>query len=74
MVAKQIWVSPSDDGWKVHSAGANRAAGIFETKAEALDRGREIAINKDAELLVQNFDGTIGMRNSYGKDFFPPKG
>ncbi len=74
MVAKQIWVSPSDDGWKVHSAGANRAAGIFETKAEALDRGREIAINKEAELLVQKLDGTIGMRNSYGKDSFPPKG
>jgi Uncharacterized protein conserved in bacteria (DUF2188) len=74
MTAKQVWVSPSSEGWKVHSAGACRAAGFFDTKAEAFERGREIAINKEAELFVQNLDGTIGMRNSYGDDSFPPKG
>ncbi len=69
-----MWVSPSDKEWKVHSAGANRAAGMFDTKAEAVERAREIAINKDAEMLVQNRDGEIGWRNSYGNDSFPPRG
>ncbi len=74
MSLNQVWVSPSDEGWKVKSAGAERAAGFFETKEEAIERAREIAINKEAELLVQKLDGTIGWRNSYGNDDFPPKG
>lgn len=70
----QVWVSPSEGEWKVHSAGSNRAAGTFDTKAQAVERAREIALNKDAELLVQNRDGKIGWRNSYGDDPFPPRG
>lgn len=70
----QVWVSPSDDGWKVHSAGASRAAGIYDTKAEAVAKAHEVAENKHAELLVQNQDGQIGWRNSYGNDPFPPQG
>lgn len=69
---KQVWVSPSDGDWKVHSAGAEKAAGVFGTKAEAVERAREIALNKEAELFVQNEDGKIGYRNSYGNDPFPP--
>lgn len=71
---KQVWVSPSGEDWKVHSAGANRAAGIYDTKTEAVARAREVAINKEAELFVQNENGRIGWRNSYGNDDFPPRG
>ena len=74
MATKQVWVSPSDGDWKVHSAGSERAAGIYDTKAEAVERAKEIAENKHAELLVQNRDGEIGWRNSYGNDPFPPRG
>ena len=74
MPAKQVWVSPNDNGWKVQSARAERAAAIVETKTEAVELAREIAINKGAELIVQNLDGEIGWRNSYGNDTFPPKG
>jgi len=70
----QVWVSPSGGDWKVHSAGSERAIGIFDTKAEAVVRAREVAINKDAELLVQKGNGEIGWRNSYGNDSFPPRG
>jgi hypothetical protein len=70
----QVWVSPSGDDWKVRSVGAERAIGIFGTKAEAVERARKVAVNKEAELLVQNGDGTIGWRNSYGNDPFPPRG
>lgn len=74
MVPKQVWVSPSGDDWKIHSAGAERAAAIVDNKADAVELAREIAINKKAELIVQNLDGEIGWRNSYGKDYFPPRG
>jgi len=74
MAAKQVWVSPSDDGWKVKSAKAERAAAIVDTKAEAVELAREITINKKAELIVQNLNGEIGWKNSYGHDSFPPKG
>ncbi|KKQ87756.1 MAG: hypothetical protein UT09_C0010G0021 [Parcubacteria group bacterium GW2011_GWF2_38_8] len=74
MIPKQVWVSPNEDGWKVKSAGADRATAIVETKAEAVELAREIAMNKKAELIVQNSDGEIGWRNSYGSDTFPPRG
>jgi len=44
MSAKQVWVSPADEGWKVQSANASRAAAIVETKTEAVELAREIAI------------------------------
>lgn len=67
-MAKQVFISPSDEGWKVKTVGAERAAEIFETKAKAVEKGIEVAKNSRAELLVQNLDGTIGWRNSYGND------
>ncbi|OGY63244.1 MAG: hypothetical protein A3I89_01430 [Candidatus Harrisonbacteria bacterium RIFCSPLOWO2_02_FULL_41_11] len=74
MAGKQVWVSPSNEGWKVQSAKAERAAAIVATKVEAVELAREIAINKKAELIVQNLDGEIAWRNSYGNDSFPPRG
>lgn len=73
-MTKQVWVSPNKEGWKVHSANASRAEGIYSTKSEAVERAREVAENKHAELIVQNQDGVIGWRNSYGNDDFPPRG
>ena len=74
MAGKQVWVSPSNNEWKVKSAHADRAAAIVHTKSEAIERAREIAMNKGAELIVQNSDGKIGWKNSYGNDSFPPHG
>ncbi len=74
MAAKQVWVSPFDSAWKVQSANTGRAAAIVETKAEAVELAREIAMNKRAELIVQNLDGKIGWKNSYGNDTFHPRG
>lgn len=73
-MAKQVFISPSDEGWKVKTVGAERAAAILETKVEAVKKGIEIAKNSQAELLVQKLDGTIGWRNSYGNDPCRSKG
>ena len=71
---KQIWVSPDDGDWKVKSVGAGKAVARFELKSNAIEKAREIALNNHAELIVQNQDGEIGWRNSYGNDPCPPRG
>ena len=64
----QIFVSPNGKDWKVKIVGNQKASAICDTKAEAVERAKEIAQNRHLELLVQNLDGTIGWRNSYGND------
>lgn len=64
----QIFVSPNGKDWKLKVIGNQKASAICDTKAEAVERAKEIAQNQHLELLVQNLDGTIGWRNSYGND------
>lgn len=59
--------------WQVKREHAERASGTFTTQAEARAAARQIAINSHAELYVHRKDGTIGERNSYGNDPFPPR-
>ena len=73
-MSKTVFVSPSDEGWKVKTVGAKKSAGIFDHKIDAIDKGIEVAKNKKAELRVQNLDGTIGLCNSYGNDPRESKG
>ena len=72
MTKNQIWVSPCEDGRKVHSAGAKKVHKIVETKAEALDIWTGVAKNKWSELIIQKKDGTIQNSNSFGNDPCPP--
>lgn len=64
----KVFVSPANNDWKVQTIGKGKAAGIFDTKAEAIARGIELAKNNNAELFIQNKDGKIGSKNSYGND------
>ena len=73
-MATKIFVSPNRDDWKVKVVGNQKASAICDTKAEAVEKAREIAQNQRLELLVQNLDGTIGWRNSYGNDPVKSKG
>ncbi len=73
-MANQIFVSPDGEDWKVKVVGNQKASAICDTKAEAVERAKEIAQNQRLELLVQNLDGTIGWRNSYGNDPRKSKG
>lgn len=72
-MAKQVWVSPRDNGWAVKSAGSSKASKIYSTKADALNAGRQQAINNHAELVSQKRNGQINLKNSYGKDPMPPR-
>ncbi|MFZ2975396.1 MAG: DUF2188 domain-containing protein [Candidatus Moraniibacteriota bacterium] len=73
-MTNQIFVSPTGGDWKVKVVGNKRVSAICDTKAEAVARGKEIAQNQHLELLVQNRDGVIGWRNSYGNDPRKSKG
>ena len=44
------------------------------TKEEAVAGGRAQAQAMRTEHLIHNLDGTIGERNSYGPDSYPPRG
>ena len=73
-MTNQVFVSPDGEDWKVKVVGNQKASAVCDTKAEAVERAKEIAQNQRLELLVQNLDGTIGWRNSYGNDPRKSKG
>lgn len=75
MNTKQVWVSPKTTwGWRVHKPWALRDSIHTQTKEEAIARAQEIAKRHKAELIAQKKNGKIAMRNSYGRDPFPPRG
>lgn len=66
-------VPKPDGGWDIKRGGAVRASGHFNTKQEAVDRGREISRNQGTELRIHNRDGRIVRSDSHGHDPCPPK-
>lgn len=63
-----------DGGWDVKRGGSDHASRHFDTKKEAIDRGREISRNQNTELIIHNKDGKIAESDSHGNDPHPPKG
>jgi len=66
-------VPSSGGGWNVKRGGASRASAHFDTKQEAINRGREISRNQGTELRIHKLDGKIGSCDSHGNDPCPPK-
>ena len=67
--------SGPDGGWKVKEEKASRASSSHETKAEAVERAKELAKNQDlGQVVIHKQDGTIQTEHTYGKDPYPPKG
>jgi hypothetical protein len=52
---EESFVTPRGDEWLVKKPHAERVSGVFETKAEALQRARELAGR--GEIHVQNKNG-----------------
>lgn len=59
-------VMPRDDGWAVVKEGADRATRVLETKAEAVEVGREIASNQGSKLVIHRQDGSVQETRDYG--------
>lgn len=71
---KNIHTVPTQDGWANRREGAQRASSTHATKADAQAAARTAAKKDGVEHLSHKKDGTIGERNSYGNDPYPPKG
>jgi hypothetical protein len=56
------------DGWANVYEGSSRVMDHAQTKAAAVRSGRERARKNKVEHIVHKADGTIGERNSYGRD------
>jgi hypothetical protein len=51
--SKQIWVSPSKNGWTVKQPDNSKASAVTNTKAEAVKIAQEIARNQGLETKIQ---------------------
>jgi hypothetical protein len=63
--------SPEGDGWWNKVDGKVRSR--HRLKDRAVEAGREIARLLRVEHTIHLADGTIGEKNSYGLDPFPPR-
>ena len=73
---KNYHVTPNTDGgWKVKEEKASRASSSHDTKAEAVDRAKELAKNQElGQVVIHKKEMTIQTEHTYGKDPYPPKG
>lgn len=74
MASKNQHVVPHRGGWAVKGAGNQRASSVHRTQRQAIDVAREIARNKQSELVIHRKDGRIRDKDSHSNDPFPPKG
>lgn len=74
-MSKQIWLSPDNNGWKIHKPGSERAIRReISTKKEAEEIMNSIAKNQWLETKIQRKDWVIQWWNTYWKkDPFPPR-
>jgi hypothetical protein len=56
------------DGEWVNEIEGGDEVSRHATKDEAVERGRELARQRQTEHVIHNQDGTIAERNSYGND------
>ncbi len=74
MAGKNQQVVPYGDEWAVRGERNERATSIHPTQDDAEGAAREIAINRQSEIVIHQPVGRIRNNNSYGHDPFPPKG
>jgi hypothetical protein len=64
-----VAVEPRPDGrWAVQTDGSSRADSLHARKSDAVIRARELAENKQTELVIKNESGRIERKDSHGND------
>ncbi|MEI8390245.1 MAG: DUF2188 domain-containing protein [bacterium] len=74
---KQIHVmyNKQNKEWYGKQDGGERKSFTAPTQADAIERAKQIAQNKQQELSIHRKDNNqIRDKNSYGNDNFPPRG
>ena len=65
----QVAVEHRPDGrWAVQTDGTHRADSLHDRKSDATRRGRELAENKQTELVIKDEHGRIVGKDSHGRD------
>ncbi len=59
----RVVVAPCEGGWSVRTEGADQAAMTLPNKEQALARGRQMAEQWEAEMIVQGQEGEIHGRD-----------
>ena len=73
MANKNQWVIKYHNIWAVKVEGNTKVTKNTKTQKEAIDIAREIAKNQKSELIIQNTEGKIRSKDSYGNDPYLPK-
>lgn len=74
MSSKEVHTVPNPDGKGWVNKVGGRVVTHHRKQSNAIDEGREIAIECRTEHVIHNRHGQIRDKNSYGNDPFPPKG
>ena len=69
----KIYVTPHINDWAVKQEGMDAMISVHNTKEEAIEAAKEIAIGREAELVILKKDGTIENLGIYPIDPFPSK-
>ena len=65
----QVSVEPRPDGrWAVQTDGTSRADSLHDRQSHAIKRARELAKNKETELVIKGQDGRIRQKDSEEND------
>jgi len=73
-MAKNIHVTHRKDrSWAVIGEGDKRASSLHKSQRDAIDAGRNIALNNKSELVIHDRGNLIRDKDSYGNDPNPPK-
>ncbi len=59
LLDEDVEVFYEDDKWKVKTVKAERAADSFDKKEDALERAKEIAANKDSQVISYTKEGKL---------------
>lgn len=73
-MSKSIHVTHRADGsWAVIGEGDTRASSLHSTQRDAIDSGRQIAMNNASELVIHDRQNRIRDKDSFGYDPNPPR-
>ena len=61
---RSIWVLPDGDVWIAKKEGASKASAIRNTKEEAYQAARNIALNQNLDIIIKDANNKIQKRLS----------
>lgn len=68
-----VYVVPTEKGWGTRRPNTKRLSKKFDTKADAVKSGTEMAKKSKSEITILKKNGKIQNKNSHGNDPNPPK-